>query len=79
MTPAEKCEHVFIPNGWMIYEEPIKGEIHVFNVCGKCRMGYAMAYPKEEFAERFGSNDYSSIIKAIVAEIEQSEKGGSET
>ena len=76
MTPAEKCEHVFIPNEWRIYEEPTKGEVHVINVCRKCRMKYAMAYPKEEFTERWGSNDYSSIIKAIVAEIEQKEAGG---
>lgn len=39
----------------------------------KCRMKYAMAYPKEEFNERFGSNDYSSIIKAIVADINKKE------
>ena len=76
MTPVEKCEHVFIPNEWKIYEAPLKGEVHVFNVCRKCRMKYAMAYPKEEFAEHWGSNDYSSIIKAMVAEIEQKEAGG---
>ena len=76
MTPAEKCEHVFIPNEWRIYEEPIKDEVHVINTCRKCRMKYAMAYPKEEFIERWGSNDYRSIIKAIVAEIEQKEAGG---
>ena len=73
MTPAEKCEHVFIPNEWRIYEEPIKGEVHIINTCRKCRMKYAMAYPKEEFTERWGSNNYSSIIKAIVADINKKE------
>ena len=74
--PAEKCKHLFFANEWKIYDDPIKNEVHIFNVCRKCRKKYAMAYPKEEFLERWGSNNYSSIIKAIVAEIEKKEGGG---